>query len=56
MNFGMPNAGANRAQPLGFALQFLVCSHQVSGRSAGTFGSLKLCESLRIAYAFSPRF
>ncbi len=25
---------ANRAEPLGLALEFLVCSHQFSGRSA----------------------
>src|SRR5947208_6507785 len=29
-----PVAGANRAEPLGLALGFLVCSHQFSGRSA----------------------
>ena len=29
---------ANRAEPLGLALGFLVCSHQFSGRSAWTFG------------------
>ncbi len=32
-----PGAGANRAEPLGLALGFLVCSDQFSGRSAWTF-------------------
>src|SRR5437870_5818094 len=41
-----PGAGANRAQPLGFALEFLVCSHQVSGRSAWTLGHLALVKIL----------
>ena len=39
MQFGAePDAGANRAEPMGLALEFLVCSHQFSGRSAWTFG------------------
>src|SRR5213592_3752754 len=33
------SAGANRAEPLGLALGFLVCSHQFSGRSAWTLGT-----------------
>ena len=33
-------AGANRAGPSGFALEFLVGSYQFSGRSAWTFGGV----------------
>src|SRR5213594_4036900 len=36
--YAEPSAGANRAEPLGLALGFLVCSCQFSGRSAGSFG------------------
>src|SRR5438128_4399073 len=32
-------AGANRAEPMGLALGFLVCSHQFSGRSTWPLGA-----------------
>ncbi len=35
-------AGANRAQPLGFALGFLVCSHQFFGRYIGRSATSRL--------------
>ena len=37
-HYAEPGAGANRAGPSGFALEFLVGSHQFSGRSASSFG------------------
>ncbi len=44
-----PGAGANRAEPLGFALGFLVCSHQFSGRSAWTFGVITYGSSAEVS-------
>jgi len=52
MQFGAePDAGANRAEPLGCAVEFRVCSCQDSGRSALSFDGERALAMIERAFA-----